>query len=254
MVDIDKIKCLTISERSQYHSYRQDVFVTEVVDLDGELLSENRIDYEEDVRDEWMTDFKTIRNEKDYVRVFSKDGTEFHAVAKDTDRIYLTNAEAASYQKYTLDDPFKLEFAQSLVGLGMQVTSSSSLVTGTHPLETVVYDHDIKAIFSTGYDSMGRKIREVAMEFEIMENGDYAPVLETHLEWILTENGCCVRKVTTITRMGFTREHVPVSGSGSNSEAETSSSKPSLSKDERYLISSIPQTASFGVGLYLCPI
>src|SRR5690606_4844604 len=119
--------CLTLGELSRYHSYRQDIQMTKYIDLDGEILSDKRILFEEDVRDSWMPAYSRIILGKELYEVYgadeevlyrfsrkelanknSGDSASIDSLDKE-DVFYMSAEDAANFQLYVLDDHFYQE-------------------------------------------------------------------------------------------------------------------------------------------------
>lgn len=203
------LQCLTLAELSQFHNYMQSYTINEYVDLEGDLLSDKRIVDEQNVRDEWMEDFSRITVGKHSVNVYAEDGTLFHQSPReqDSNTVYLTQEQAEEYGKLVLDQEFYEDLILQLVNAGLSVVEENNLVVASNDFVTFSYNHSAKTISSTEYDSTGTKVKESLVEYGLNYEGDnYYPKTEVIYEWILTDSGCCVRKVTTIERYGYERE------------------------------------------------
>lgn len=160
-----------------------------------------------------MPDYGKMISDKEDIKVYSESGELIYTKERaiDSNSIFLTTQQAVDYQYFALDLLFYENIKNELDTLGITYSDSSNIITANTPYQTMVYDDNIKAFLYTEYDSSLFKIKETAIEFDFTaDSTSYAPVAETIVEWIITENGCCLKKTTVIHRCGFLREVNPM--------------------------------------------
>lgn len=206
----DDLSCLSLRELSQYHGYWQQYTMDEYIDLDGDLITDKQFIAEEDVRDDWMEGYGRVLVGKYVAEVYAKDGSLIHSSPNEQDenKVLLTTAQAESYRYLNLDQKFYNQLISEYTSNSdFTVNHSNGLLVASAPEASVTFDNNLK-IFSTSYfDSSGVKTGEVTIEYSTNEEEDtYYPAKETHIEWFLGDNGCCIRKVTEIRRIKFIRQ------------------------------------------------
>jgi hypothetical protein len=202
---------LSIAEISKYHGYTQMYTMDEYIDLDGELLTDQKFILEYNVRDEWMEGYSRIVLGKNTIDIY---GTE-NGLLYQTDRVYgdddttLTAQQAAQYGLYQLDMTYYNQLLNQLQSLGFVVNQSNFMLSASKDLLDISYDHNSKTASTVLYDSNGVKTQESMVEYVQYGSGDnYYPALETLTEWFLSENGCCVQKQTQISRYQYERDAI----------------------------------------------
>lgn len=207
MTDAGQQACLTLQELSQYHDYSQITKETELIDLDGDLLTETEFIVEENVRDDWMEGYHKIIIGKDSVYIIGDNQVVRYSNAKDSsDSLFFTEEEAAMYEYYKFGDEGYLDnLIDFLSDSGIVYTNIGGIVTMYFEGATVMYDHNTKVTIATQFDSLGIKVKEITCEYFYIGDGVYEPSTETEIEWINTTNNCCVRKTSSIQYVGYSR-------------------------------------------------
>lgn len=211
--DSNGISCLTLAELAQYHFMEEESNHTEIIDEEGDLLFEKEFLIQKDIRDEWMPDYGKIISDKQDIKVFSEGGELIYTKERviDSNSVYLTAEQAINYQYYALDHLFYENIKNELDSLEVPYSDSLNIITAVTPYQSMVYDDNIKVFLYTEYDSSFYKLKETAIEYDYTaDSAGYAPVTETIIEWLITENGCCLKKTTVIHRYGFLREVNPL--------------------------------------------
>jgi hypothetical protein len=201
--------CLTFRELAEYHGYMQFYKLDEYVDLDGEILLDKNFIEEYQVRDEWMESFSRITVGKNTLDVYDSEGSLFHQKPRiiDSSTLFLTPTEAANYKHLDLNIPYYDSLVVAYSNLGFVVTESNNVLTASSPDVIATYDHNLKIASATEFDSFGVKIKETTIEYALNHEEDtYFPETETIYEWIATDSGCCIRKLTVYKRYEFERE------------------------------------------------
>lgn len=203
------INCLTLIELSEYHGYMQFYSMEEVIDLDGELLSEQVYLDEYNVRDDWMDGLDRVIVGKNLLEVYNKnEGLVYQKPRYDSGDapIFLGLLEAQKYGVYHMDQVYYNEFLDLLTQTELEVSDNGIIITGTSEFYNIFYDHNLKIVSETEFDSFGNKTMENVTEFDYNEEqGFYYPFIETKIEWFLTKNGCCIKRTTVITRYNYER-------------------------------------------------
>lgn len=202
------VNCLTLRELAEYHGYRQLYSVEELIDTDGELLTENVYLEEYKVRDEWMPGIDRVFIGKDLMSVSYKDESIYEIPRYDSGvtHDHMDFSEVLYYGIDYLDEQYYDNYIQYLNAIAMTVTENNGIITGSNEFYSMFYDHNIKISGETNYDSLGQKTSELVIEYDYdQEQGFYYPEKEILIEWFLTDNGCCVKKTTIITRYKYQR-------------------------------------------------
>lgn len=209
------LSCLNLSELAEYHDYMQFYTMDEYVDMEGDLITDQKVIEEYHVRDDWMEGYSRITVGKEMVEVFGTEGDIIHNQPRefDPEEVYLTPLEAANYGYLNLDLAHYNEAVVDLVEFGLNVTQNNEVVTGSNNLLSITYDHNVKVASTVEYDSFGLKTRESVVEYGLTYQGDtYFPKTTTIIEWFLGVNGCCIRKTTVFNRFEYEREAMPGNG------------------------------------------
>ena len=203
------LRCLTLSELSQYHGYMQLYTMDEYVDQEGELLTDQNFIEERDVRDDWMESYSRVTVGKATIDIYTKESglrTQI-PVEQDEEAVYMTPVQAASYGFLDLDGDYYTQLKDELQELELAVEDNNGILSASNANIGIVYDGNTKIASSTEYDSTGLKTKESVLEYALTDEGDtYYPMTETVIEWFLGENGCCIRKITKIRRYAYQRE------------------------------------------------
>jgi hypothetical protein len=213
MPSAEDVSCLSLAELAQYHGYSQLYRMDEYVDLEGDLLSDKVILDEQNVRDDWMEDFSRITVGKHMVQVYAEDGSVFHESPREVDSnsVYLSPEQSEAYGALYLDQVFYDNLLSQLMNTGLVVSEGNNRIFASNPMVSFTYDHNAKTTTTTEFDSSGIKVKETLIEYATSNEGDtYYPKTEVIFEWILTDSGCCVRKITEISRYAYEREVNPV--------------------------------------------
>jgi len=207
--DTSQLKCLTFQELSEYHDYIQTTDETEIIDLEGELLTETVFIAEENVRDDWMDGYHKITVAKDSVYVYSSNKQLYVATPKSSENELFTAEEISDYQNYVFDEQYYQGLIAFLNKEGIQHTIVNGIVTYQYDLfEVYTYDNHTKTNGVTYFDSSGRKRAEETIEFTMLTHHTYKPKSQCSVEWIVSKNGCCVKKMTQELFLNFNREVV----------------------------------------------
>lgn len=207
--DTSQFKCLTYQELSEYHDYAQITDEIELIDLEGELLTETVFLAEENVRDEWMDAYHKITVAKDAVYVYGSNKQKFVTKPKSAEIEFFTAEEISDYQNYVFDEQYYQGLIAFLIDQGIQHTIVNGIVTYQYDLfEVHTFDNNTKTNGVTYFDSAGRKIAEETMEFTLLNHHNYKPKSQCSVEWIVSKNGCCVKKYTQELFLNFKREVV----------------------------------------------
>ncbi len=219
----ESVKCLSLAELAQYHSYLQRYTMDEYVDTDGDLLTDQNFIEEQNVRDEWMEGYERITVGKETIDVYTTESglrTQI-PVEQDTDDIFLSYEQALNYGFFDLNDAYYLALKDELHELGLSVVENGPLVSAKNDLTNITYDHSTKTASAVEYDSSGLKTKESVVQYALNEEGDtYYPQTETEIEWIIGKNGCCIRKTTIYTRHTYSREVTQEGGQARKEEGE----------------------------------
>lgn len=204
--DTSKFKCLTFQELSEYHDYAQITEETELIDSEGELLTETVFLAEEKVRDEWMDSYHKITVAKDSVYVYGSNKQRYVSTPKSTESEFFTAEEISDYQNYVFDEQYYQGLIAFLIDQGIHHTIVNGIVTYQYDLfEVHTFDNNTKTNGVTYVDSAGRKIAEETMEFALLTHHTYKPKSQCSVEWIVSKNGCCVKKSTHELFLNFNR-------------------------------------------------
>ncbi len=208
--------CLTLGELSRYHGSRQDIQITKMVDMEGDLLIDQKILREEDVRDKWMTPYSRIVLGKELYEVYGPEGKLLYSYPKTEfqnpeSQENLSPREAANFERYVLDDKFyqqALYEFQNSEYRPKTLSNKQGVLLAEFDSMSVRYNHHLKIVVTTEYDWFRRhKRKETVVAYGLTEDGGaYAPVQELTTDWFITEKGCCIRKTTLILREHFRRE------------------------------------------------
>ncbi len=253
------VDCLTLGELSRYHGYRQDITMTQYIDMDGELLTDKVFTYEENVRDKWMKPYSRVVLGKKLYEIYGEGDQLLYRYTKEQlgDSLnaevpnYMNAEDAANFQHYVLDQNFYRSAVDELRNLEDQPDSlfdRDGVLVAHFDSFTYLYDHQIKMFVYTEYDwyRVNKKKETVALYKLTDDAGGYAPFQEITSEWFRTENGCCIRKMTVVLRDRFRREV---------NEAYVRFVKPlgpdqvgsTRREEEEYRISTVPGSAGFMV-------
>ena len=200
--------CLTYRELAEHHGYMQFYRIDEYVDLDGEILLDKNFIEEYQVRDEWMESFSRITVGKITMDVYDSKGDLFYQKPRmiDSSTVFLSPAEASNYKYLDLTLSYFNSLVLAYSNLGFSVTQSNNVITAYSPEVIATYDHNLKIASATEFDSFGNKIKETTIEYSLNHERDtYFPETETVYEWIATDSGCCIRKLTVYKRYEFER-------------------------------------------------
>ena len=248
--------CLNLGELSRYHAYQQQISVNEYVDLEGEILTEKEMLFEEDVRDEWMTSFKKILLGKHQYQIIGDDNQVLYSYTKDelADSLgyqgfdTLTIEDAANYKHYALDDSFYQRSVTEILSLPVTPDTfvhANGILFARFDSVSILYDHNLKFSVNTEYEwNQLNKKKEHVVLYDLYDNGiGYAPVQEIVTEWFKSENGCCLKKTTILLREAYSREvdsnyHYLI-------EAINNSGDLVKKLEDNYFISSIPESNGF---------
>lgn len=199
--DEGDVHCLTSGELAQFSSSQALSEVVETIDLEGELLSDRTIVFEDGVRDDWMDSYHRIEVGREYVSIYAEDGSVIEQIEREEDpETLFTEQEAESYQRYSFNEEDLNQFREFLELEGFAVSDQGGVLQGSSETAMVHYNPFAKSVTTALYDSFGVKRFEQAIEFERQESDYFFPVTDTKIEWITTETGCCVKKVTVISR------------------------------------------------------
>lgn len=251
--------CLTLAELSRYHGYRQDISMTQYIDLEGDLLTDKRITYEENVRDDWMPAYSRIVLGKELYQIYGANDSLLYNFSREeladwtnpVDSLYLSAQAAANFQHYVLDDNFYQRTIQEFQNLPIPPDSlfiGDGLLVAQFDSMTILYDHQFKLSVLTEYDWYRvNKKKETVILYGFTENlSGYAPLQEFTTEWFLSQKGCCIRKSTVILREQFRRvvneeftQYITPFVPGQVSYGKKS--------EDHYTISSIPGSNTFMV-------
>ncbi len=249
--------CLTLGELSRYHAFRQDIFMTQYVDRDGELLTDKRILFEQDIRDNWMEPYTRVVLGKETYEVYGTDDKllfrfnreELSNSANPEPRVYMRIEEGVNYQHFVLDDAYYGNLVSELQNSPVPVhrlANQSGILTAELDSATLLYDHNRKLLVVTEYDWVheNRK-KETVILYDLTEDGSgYAPLQEIISEWFHTEKGCCILKTTIITREHFRRE-VNAAYRHLIQPMQAEGTEYSMKAGGDYSIHSIPGTGDF---------
>ena len=201
--------CLTIRERAEYHGYMQFYKLDEYIDLDGDILFDKNFIEEYQVRDNWMESYSRITVGKNTLDLYDSEGGLFYQKPRiiDSSTLFLTHAEAANYKHLDLNISYYDSLVVAYSNLGFVVTESNIVLTASSPEVITTYDHNLKIASASEFNTFGIKTKETTIEFALNHEGDtYFPETETIYEWIATDSGCCIRKITIYKRYEFERE------------------------------------------------
>jgi hypothetical protein len=226
------LNCLTYRELSEYHGHMQFYTIDEYVDLRGNVLLDKNFIEEKNVRDNWTESFRRITVGKNTIDVYDSDGQLFYQKERslDSSHAFLTPLESTNYGFLDLGLDYYDSLKVAYTSLGFTVTENNKTLTATSIALIVTFDHKLKIASVTEFDSLGIKVKETVVEYALNQERDtYFPKTETIYEWISTDNGCCVRKVTVYTRFEFDREVLQ----GRRKMISKRDNKPNLSNEEQ---------------------
>lgn len=214
--------CLTLIELSKYHNYNQIHTITEWFDMDRDHLLEKVLISEENVRDNWMTPFSKMILGKYNYEIFGPNDELLYTFPKEdfTNSTYdslvpeMTNEMAVNYMSVNMGDSFLIEMSQLIYSLSPDLDSFHVDQHGVFFSEDSVdtrYDHDLKIVFVREYNSdrSAVKSEKITMYEPINNEISLYPAIEVSIDYMLTENNCCLRKITTVSRDNFTKEIHP---------------------------------------------
>ena len=214
------VDCLNLGELSRYHGYRQDINMTQYIDMDGELLTDKVFTYEENVRDEWMPAYSRIILGKEYYEVYGENDELLHSFVKEdiADSVdllegpyYMNEEDAANYQHFVLDDDFYQASLDELQNMEVEPDSfydEEDVLVAHFDSFSFLYDHQLKMMVYTEYTwgRVNKKKEKVILYGLTVDSSGYAPLQEITSEWFKSVNGCCVKKMTVILREEYQRE------------------------------------------------
>jgi hypothetical protein len=211
LINSEGFHCLTLRERSQFHGYSQLYEMVELVDQEGDLLTDKVFIDEQNVRDEWMEDFSRITVAKDSIYVYGEDDSVFYSMPSDSDKVYLSAQQAMDYGLVKMDNGFYEELALELMKNNFVVQNQGNRLIAHSDMVSIFMDKSTQVSGVTVYDSSGNKVEEQTMKYAAYSQEDllFYPQEESVIEWFWSENGCCVRRATTLRRFGFQKAYGP---------------------------------------------
>ncbi|MGB0849857.1 MAG: T9SS type A sorting domain-containing protein [Bacteroidia bacterium] len=221
--DESDLNCLTLSELSRYHGYMQFYSMDEYVDLDGDVLSDQKFIEERYVRDDWMKEYSRITVGKNSIDIYDKEGNLYYQKLRELDSsdVFLSEAEAATYGYLNLDSNHFTQLKTDLESVGFTVQVNNDVLSTSNSDFAITYDNGTKVASTVEYDSNGYKSKESVVEYDLSGQGNtYFAKTETVIEWILTDDSCCIRRVTVYHRFEYDREVVPGQGSAQYGKEE----------------------------------
>ena len=211
LISDENVNCLTISERAQFHGFQQLYHMTEVVDQEGDLLTDKVFIDEQNVRDEWMEDFSRITVAKDSIYVYGENDSVFYSMPSDSDKVYLSAQQAVDYGLVKMDSDFYEDLTLELLKSNFVVQNQGNRLIAHSDMVSIFMDKSTQVSGVTLYDSSGNKVEEQTMKYAAYSQEDllFYPQEESVIEWFWSENGCCVRRATTLRRFGFQKAYGP---------------------------------------------
>lgn len=186
------VDCLDLGELSRYHGYRQNIDMTQYIDLDGELLTDKRITYEENVRDEWMEPYSRIVLGKQLYEIYGATGELLYSFSREDladtvnpeDPYYMSEEDAANFQHYVLDDSFyqmSLDEFQNMAYPPDSLDDENGILVAQFDSVTILYDHQLKLSVYTEYDwDRTAKKKETVILYGLTDNASgYAPCMRS---------------------------------------------------------------------------
>ena len=201
-------KCLTLSELSRYHGYMQFYSIDEYIDIEGDLLTDKKFIEELNVRDQWMESYDRIIVGKKSVQIFGKKSGLMHEKVREQDSEIspITPELAAKYGYYNFDLNLFSQLESELVSAGYGIDKNNIFIIAKSKNRTIQIDKLNKVFSVTEFDSAGIKISETVTQFVLSHSEDtYFPETETKTEWLIGENGCCIRKQTVTSKYEYSR-------------------------------------------------
>lgn len=214
----DTVPCLNLSELARYHGFKKSIHLTQYIDQEGELLSDKRMLYEENVRDDWMESYSRIVLGKQFYEIYGTDDTLLYQYDKEQfeDSLYTSSQnlmspeDAANFEHYLLDDSFYFRTMNDFISMESPpntLTDSAGYLIAQFDSLTLLYDHELKIIVCTEYDWFRRlkKAETVTIFTPASEGSSFIPSTILLTEWFKSKNGCCLRKSTLTIREQFQR-------------------------------------------------
>jgi len=251
------VDCLNLGELSRYHGYSQNFDITQYIDLEGDLLTDKRITYEENVRDDWMESYSRLILGKQNYEIYGENDQLLYSFPRENfldslGPIFMSGEDAANFEHYVLDDSFYLKSVLEFENMAIPpiLKNENGVLTAEFDSISILYDHHLKLYVLTEYDWYRvNKKKESAMLYGLTDDSSgYAPLQELIIEWFKTANGCCVRKTTEIIREQYHREvNADYVQYITPFQLTPIYYGKKANKDEEYTISLLPGTLSFMV-------
>lgn len=203
------LKCLTLSELSRYHDYMQFYKMDEYVDRKGDLYTDQQFIEEQNVRDDWMEGYGRIVCGSKTIDIYDTDGALIHQTDRvvDPDEKFATPAESKNYGFLNFNANYYSQLMDTLKENGLQVSQLNGQIVATGHNIKYTFDQSSRTAALTEYENDGNKSAETVTSYQLNHTGDtYFPHTEVRMEWFMTENGCCIRKITKITKYYYNRE------------------------------------------------
>jgi len=199
--------CLNAGESARYTGNEQLYEVIETVNQEGELLQDRRLIYEKGVRDPWMFAFHRIKVGENSLEIYNdKDELILDSPIERKSENLLPPQTASEYGSFELDDQFLEDFQSELMGKGYDIRESDGVIVASKDTQSFRYDPFAKVLSASIRYPNGLKKSEQTLEFSRTNRGFYYLSKDSKLEWMLSDSGCCLKRLTEISRFDYSEE------------------------------------------------
>ncbi len=205
LIDDSSYKCLSTEELSKYHSSFTIIDKCQLIDFNGELHTNDVYLEEHGVRDDWMQGIGRIYAGPEFSELYSPQEQLLYRkeTEPDPDIRPITEHEALRYWNTDINDSTLLKMYVDFNNQGIPCTIKGGILNAHTEQSHFIYDHNTRTYSSTEYDVAGQKKKEHLSHYRLNDDDVHYADTEVIIEWIRTENGCCVRKTTTIYRYNY---------------------------------------------------